>query len=319
LKSSEIKIEGSKPRNLNSLASAFSSIPDVEFKWHEPLANHTTFKVGGPVSCLARPQTENSFVDLMRRIRNEDIPHIILGEGSNILAPDSPWDAVAIQLHHSCASIRIHEESGKRVKVYVGSGVRVARCLRFCLRNQLNGMEFLVGIPGTIGGALVMNAGTDKGCMADPLIWADCLDTGGNRHRILKSELKGQYRSMGFPQGWTVLGSCFHLRPASVQDLKKTLRELMKKRKSTQPLGQASAGCVFKNPPGCSAGALIERSGLKGTCIGDAQVSEKHANWIINRGNAKARDIVALMQIIEDEVLARFNVCLEREIQVLES
>lgn len=300
--------------------SSFHSLRDVEFRWHEPLAHHTTFRVGGPVLCLANPKTEDSLVELMRIIRKDGVPYLILGEGSNVLAPDHLLNAVAIQLAQACAEIRrCEEKSGEGIRIYAGAGLRLARCLGFCLRHRLSGMESLVGIPGTIGGALIMNAGTAQGCIADSLIWIECLDSEGRRRRLFKSELTVKYRSIELPKDWVVLGACFRLTTVSDGILKSRLRELIKKRKLAQPLGYPSAGCAFKNPPHCSAGLLIDKVGLKGFRIGDAQISEKHANWIINRGNAESWDILALLQRMEDEVFAHFGIRLEREIRVLES
>ena len=161
-----------------------------------------------------------------------------------------------------------------------------------------------------------MNAGTRSGCMADSLIWIEVIDHEGKRRRIERADLQPGYRSMGLRSDWIVLGGCFRLKPVPKGELKAGLRELMQQRKQTQPLGWPSAGCVFKNPPGHSAGALIEQSGMKGCRIGSAQVSEKHANWILNRGGARAGDVLELMERMEAQVFEKFGVRLERELKV---
>jgi UDP-N-acetylmuramate dehydrogenase len=170
-----------------------------------------------------------------------------------------------------------------------------------------------------VGGALVMNAGTRDGCMADSLVWIDALDEENRRQRIMRSDLSPGYRSMGLPDRWVILGCCLTVDPCSDDSQRIRLSEMMRQRKKTQPLGRPSAGCIFKNPKGLAAGALIEQSGLKGLRVGDAEVSCKHANWIINRGNARTRDVVALIERIESRVEQDFGVRLEREIRIIES
>lgn len=297
--------------------SSLLRLPEVEYRWNEPLSIHTTFRVGGNVACLALPGSEESLATLMKTIREEGLKSFLLGGGSNVVPPDGPIEAVAIRLDHCSSSIRPCENGrNEELRIYAGAGVRISSWLRFCLQNGYSGMEFLIGIPGSIGGSLVMNAGAGGGCMADSLLWIDVLDTQeGRRRRIDRSDLSCEYRSMGLEPDWVVLGACFRLEERAPS--KAELKERMKQRKRTQPLGLPSAGCIFKNPPGLSAGALIDRAGLKGMRIGDAQVSEKHANWIVNLGNAKAWDILALIRLIEKEVFNRFAIRLEREVKIL--
>ncbi|MGV8073923.1 MAG: UDP-N-acetylmuramate dehydrogenase [Syntrophobacteraceae bacterium] len=302
----------------SNLFPVLHQVPDVEYSWDEPLACHTTFRVGGAVACLARPQTESALLALLEAIRKEGLSYIILGGGSNVVAPDAPLNLVAIKLDLCCSNIRPYAGNyAGGDQVYAGAGVRIAEWLRFCLRNRYSGMEFLVGIPGTLGGALVMNAGTKAGCIADALLRIDLLDGEGRPQRIDRGELSAQYRFMGLPKDSIVLGACFKLQPSSGSVLRETMAALMKQRKIAQPLGRPSAGCIFRNPPGLSAGELIDNAGLKGARIGDAEISQKHANWIINRGNAKAEDILKLIRMVEKHVLEKFGIRLEREVQIL--
>lgn len=297
---------------------SLSKLAGIEFMWQEPLCRHTTFRIGGPVSCLARPCTEEALIELVRAVVKEGIPHFVLGGGSNVLGPDEPWNVVAIQLAPSCSTlVKSASLKSGAFEVYAGAGVRMAHWLRFCLESGFEGIESLVGIPGTVGGALVMNAGTAQGCIADVLVGIDVIDFEGRRRRIPRAELSPVYRSMRLPGDWIVLGGWFELRPLKDGSLKRRLGELMGLRKRSQPLGWPSAGCIFKNPNGVSAGALIDKSGLKGVRVGDAQISEKHANWIINRGKASARDVLALIGRMEEKVLENFGIRLEREIKVL--
>jgi UDP-N-acetylmuramate dehydrogenase len=302
-----------------SWADDLAQLSDIHFSWQEPLARHTTFRVGGPVTCLARPSTEEALIELMTRIRAKGIPHFILGAGSNVLAPDGPWQVVAIQLDRACNAIeKLPEPAEEGSEIwFVGSGVRLAGLLRFCLKQGLRGLEGLVGIPGTVGGALVMNAGTQAGTIGDAMVWISVLDAGGNRIRLQKNQLSLGYRSIQLPIESLVLGATFQLHADSRDALRGRLRQMMIQRKDTQPHGWPSAGCVFKNPPGQSAGALIERVGLKGLRVGSAQVSSKHANWIINLGNARASDILVLIGLIERRVEKEFGIRLEREVRVL--
>lgn len=309
---SRCRVSDADRRMLEDDLSALQTVQGVAFKWQEPLSSHTTFRVGGPISCLAEPLSEDALLALMARIRELTLPCFILGGGSNILAPDTPWHAVSISLRSCSARV-----AGAGPAIYAaGAGLRLSGWLRFCAANGLAGMEFLTGIPGTIGGALVMNAGTREGSIAESLVWIDILDGQGRRHRLQRKDLQPGYRSMGLQKDWTVLGASFRLRQSTPQAVRDTLRQFMVRRKQTQPLGLPSAGCIFKNPEGFSAGALIDKAGLKGMRIGDAEISEKHANWIVNRGEAKARDIRALIRYVQAEVHRRFGIPLELEIQV---
>ncbi len=270
--------------------------------------------------CLVRPKTEDALIGLMRALRQNEVPCFILGGGSNLLLPDGEWNTLAIQLDLCSGEIVPEREAGRcSARLLVGAGVRLPRLMRYCLGERLGGLEFLVGIPGMVGGALVMNAGTGDGCVADGLVWIDALDEENRRQRIMRSDLSPGYRSMGLPDGWVILGCCLAVDPCSDDGQRMRLSEIMRQRKKTQPLGRPSAGCIFKNPKDLAAGALIERSGLKGLRVGDAEVSRKHANWIINCGNARARDVVALIERIESRVERDFGVRLEREIRIIES
>ena len=306
------------PRPKARISSAVRSIKDVELRWNEPLSRHTTFRVGGPVWCFARPRTERALSALLNEARDREAPFYILGGGSNVLPPDHPWDALIIQLNLSCRKLFRFQENGSQAAfVYAGAGSKLSEAIRYGVTNELEGFEPLVGIPGTLGGALVMNAGTAHGTIADSLLWIDMIDGAGRRLRLPKYDLSPAYRSMGLPEDSVVVGGCFKLRASSAQVQKAKLVELLAERKHKQPMGFPSAGSVFRNPEGKFAAELIEKTGLKGLRIGGAEVSRKHANWIVNRGGATARDILALIRKIENEVFGTFGVRLEREIRIL--
>jgi len=301
-----------------NISSAFKAVPDVEFRLDEPLARHTTFRVGGPVRLFARPRSEKALFALLEPIREMDIPFIVLGEGSNVLAPDGPWAMSVIQLHLACNRLLLSEQRAEGQKVlYAGAGTKLQQLILYCIENGMEGLESLAGIPATVGGAIVMNASTSFGAISDSLVYADLVEPGGQRRSIRRDQLTPGYRTMGIPESSIVLGACFKLRPCSSGIVKARVEQILKNRRLTQPLRFHSAGSIFKNPVGRLAGSLIEKAGLKGYRIGDAQVSRKHANWIINRGNALARDIIELIEKIENEVYGTFGVRLEREIRIL--
>ncbi len=297
-----------------------SSMKGVTLKWREPLKMHTTFKVGGPVACLAMPGSTATLERLVTGLSRREVPWVVLGGGSNVLVLDDPWDVVVIRLESACSQIDMpdlaREREGRRVSVHVGAGVSLPSFLRFCVQKQLGGAEFLVGIPGTMGGAIFMNAGALGGVLSDILQWVEVLSPRGQKGILAKNVLPCAYRSMGIPNGHVLLGARLSLEPKEMRRIKEDLRRLVVQRKRTQPVGAASAGCVFKNPEGHSAGALIDEAELKGMRLGGAEISKKHANWIINTGSATARDILRLMEHVEQVVLDRFGVSLEREVRV---
>ncbi|MGC9965583.1 MAG: UDP-N-acetylmuramate dehydrogenase [Syntrophobacteraceae bacterium] len=302
-----------------SIRSALESVPDVEFLFNEPLARHTTFRVGGPVRLLARPRSERALCALLEPIRDLGAQFLVLGGGSNVLASDGPSETAVIQLQIACNEIFCCEQGAQRQTVIgAGAGMKLQDLIGYCIENGLKGLESLAGIPGTVGGALVMNAGTPAGTISDNLLRIDLLSLDGVRRSIRRDELTPGYRTMGIPEGSVVLGACFGLEPCPGDFLKSRAAQIVQNRRRTQPLRYPSAGSVFKNPPGQFAGALIEKAGLKGYRFGDAEVSRKHANWIVNRGKALASDIVGLIVKIENEVFSTFGVRLEREIRILD-
>ena len=298
---------------------ALKAIPDVEFQFDEPLARHTTFRVGGPVRLLARPRTEIALCALLEQIRDLDIPFVVLGGGSNVLAPDSPLEMAVIQLHLACDRLLCSEQRSRKQNIlYAGAGIKLQELIRYCIENGMEGLESLSGIPGTVGGALVMNAGTPSGAISDNLLQVDLVGPDGGRRSIRREDLAPGYRTMGIPENSIVLGACFKLSSCSSEIVQGRAERVLQNRRRTQPLRYPCAGSIFKNPEGQFAGALIEKAALKGYRIGDAEVSRKHANWIVNRGNALARDILCLIEKIENEIYGTFGVRLEREIRILQ-
>jgi UDP-N-acetylmuramate dehydrogenase len=224
--------------------SILGDLTDVEVRWREPLARHTTFHVGGSARCLVLPRTEAALIALTGRARTHGIPTVVLGGGSNVLAPDDPLDAMVIQLTRCCSEIvRIDAQKGDLVEVVAGAGVRTQRLLRFCMEGRLGGLEFLVGIPAMVGGALVMNAGTGDGAMADVVSWIEVMDGRGIKRRLDRKDLSPAYRSMGLSSEWIVLRAGFRLRSLhNGNACRHMLSEKMRLRKQSQPLALPSAG-----------------------------------------------------------------------------
>ncbi len=302
---------------MNSKLRALESIPDVEIRRDEPLARHTTFRVGGPVGMLARPRSQGALFALLDSASHLGVPFAILGEGSNVLAPDEPLEMMVIELHLACGGLIPGSRTEHGKLLYAGAGARLRDLVGFCIKNGLQGLEALAGVPATVGGALFMNASTSWGAISDRLVQIDLLDSQGVKRSFRREQLSPGYRTMGLPEDCVILGGCFELDSCAAAVLEERVETILEKRRKTQPLRYPSAGSVFKNPPGLFAGALIEKAGLKGHRINDAQISEKHANWIVNRGTATAKDVLELMDRAENAVFGTFGVRLEREIRIL--
>ncbi len=271
-----------------------------ELRAEEPLAPHTTFRIGGKAFALYQPATAEALAEAVVRARSHGFPWLVLGGGSKLLVPDQGFPGLVL----STTALRSwHEEEGL---LQVGAGVSLARVAR-------RGAWKLAGIPGTVGGAVAMNAGTKHGTIAEQVAWVQALLPTGRVHTFSPKECGFTYRDSLFRRlRLPVLA--VGLRPQPCQDLAPLLAE----RARSQPLGLPSAGCVFRNPSdGRSAGWLIDRCGLKGVRIGDAVVSEQHANFICNLGRARASEVLALVDQVQDRVARRYGVWLHLELEVV--
>jgi UDP-N-acetylmuramate dehydrogenase len=288
------------------LAAAVSRL-----KRDEPLKDHTTFRIGGPARFFAEVQDTGELSRLKNLAAIEKIPFCLLGWGSNVLVSDDGFPGIVARLTGRFAEFRF-----ERDVLEAGAGVPLPLLVNAARDGDLSGFECLAGIPGTLGGALVGNAGTMLGSVADTLVFADVLSDLGQIVRLEKKNIEFSYRHSGLA-GRTVLGATFHLKKSQKNGIVSAINELMKRRSSSQPHGAWSAGSVFKNPPGDSAGKLIEACGLKGVAHGGAQISEKHANFIINTGSATAADVRALIALAQEKVKEQFSVDLELEIKLI--
>lgn len=279
----------------------------------EELKYHTTFRVGGPARFFATPKTESELQKIVTICRETDTPWFVLGRGSNLLVSDDGFDGVIIHMQKHWN--HCHTEG---TYIFAEAGVMMSAVAQEALRSHLTGLEFASGIPGTVGGGLRMNAGAYGGEMKQVVVSARVLDGDGSVLELSKEELEMGYRtSIVGKNGYIVLSCIMELQPGDPNLIRSTMDEMNAKRREKQPLEYGSAGSTFKRPEGYFAGKLIQDAGLKGFRIGDAQVSEKHAGFVINRGNATASDIMRLCKEVSNRVQTQFGVTLEMEVRRL--
>ena len=279
----------------------------------EPMKKHTTFRIGGPADVFVMPRTIEEVSKALEICRQEQLPYFILGNGSNLLVSDQGYRGVIIQLDRNMEEITV---DGTEIRAAAGallSSIAVA-----ARRASLAGFEFAGGIPGTLGGAVVMNAGAYGGEMKDVLKEVTVMTGNGEIRVIPASELEMGYRTSIIKKaGYLVLGATISLKEGNLEEIKALTRELSEKRTSKQPLEFPSAGSTFKRPEGYFAGKLIMDSGLRGYQIGGARVSDKHCGFVINAGDATAQDVVALMDHVTEVVREKYGVTLEPEVKFL--
>jgi UDP-N-acetylmuramate dehydrogenase len=297
-------------------------IPKIkgEIKRNEPLSGHTSFGIGGPADLLAYPADRDDLVVLLGELAKRGLPYFLLGGGTNLLVKDGGFRGVVISLQRMKA-IRIEREyrsiGGVFAVVSAEAGASLAKLLSFAVEEGLTGLEFAAGIPGTVGGAVCMNAGTAAGETGDVIESVFLLSPEGALITRDRDQMGFGYRTASIPDGHLILAVRLILRRDDKDKIKAKVRELIDARNQRQPLGLRNAGSVFKNPQEESAGRLIEAAGLKGKTVGGAQVSEKHANFIVNLGNASASDVIKLMELVKQAVLDARGVRLEPEIKII--
>lgn len=279
----------------------------------EPLCGHTSFRIGGPAEVFAMPANEEELDRIIRICDEEGVSRAIIGNGTNILADDAGYKGVVIQIYKNFADLKI---SGEEIKA--GAGVLLSSLSAACTQESLTGMEFASGIPGTVGGAVFMNAGAYGGEIKDVIVSAKVFEPGKGIKEIENAGLQLGYRSSIIKDSdLVVLSARFKLQRGEKGKIAARVNELKEQRTSKQPLEYPSAGSTFKRPEGYFAGKLIMDAGLKGYSIGGAQVSEKHCGFVINTGSATAADVKALIDHITKTVQDRFGVTLEREVRYL--
>ena len=279
----------------------------------EPMKKHTTFRIGGPAEYLILPQTTEEIADVVKLCRQEERPWYIVGNGSNLLVADEGVRGVVIQLLRNFNQIQV-----EGCQIRMQAGAQNAAVAKRALDASLTGFEFAAGIPGTIGGAVVMNAGAYGGEMKDILKEVTVLDQNGMIRTIPTEELELGYRtSIIARKGYVVLEAVIVLKTGDPKEIKAAIDDLKEKRVTKQPLEYPSAGSTFKRPEGYFAGKLIMDAGLRGFSVGGAQISEKHCGFVINKGNATAKDVTELMDETKKIVMEKFGVALEPEVKRL--
>ncbi len=285
---------------------------ESDIKINALMKNYTSFKVGGPADILVTPTSYEQIKEVIDFCKSNNTPFVIIGNGSNLVVRDGGIRGVVIKLS------KLNKVQVEGERILSQGGALLSSVANAALESSLKGLEFASGIPGSIGGAVAMNAGAYNGEVSQVIESALVIDEEGNIRKLSKDELELSYRmSAILKYGYTVLEATFKLEKGEYNTIKSRMDELMGRRKEKQPLEYPSAGSTFKRPEGYFAGKLIEDSGLKGTCVGGAEVSVKHSGFIINKKNATAKDILDLIEIVQRTVKEKFNVDLYTEVRII--
>lgn len=281
-----------------------------DIKEDEPMKNHTSFRVGGPASLFLFIRTENELSEVLKMINKNKIPYFILGNGSNLLVSDQGYQGVVLYLAQEFSEI-----TRKGNQLYVGAAALLSKVANMAMEAGLSGLEFAAGIPGSMGGGTVMNAGAYGGELSQVITQVKVMDSQGNILFLNREDLEFGYRRSIFKRkNYVILEILLELLPGSKEKILSKMKEYNQARKEKQPLEYPSAGSTFKRPEGNFAGKLIMEAGLSGYQIGGARVSEKHCGFVINTGNATQKDISAVMKKIQEVVMEKFRVELEPEV-----
>ena len=295
------------------LQGIFAGCTAKELLLEEPMAKHTSFRIGGPADVLAQPGNEAELAALLKRAADHAVPVTLVGNGSNLLVRDKGIRGLVIKLSNLFSSITV----AGNVLTF-GSGISLAMASKKAASLSLSGLEFAVGIPGTIGGAVYMNAGAYDGEMAKVVTSVQVMDRQGQSSQLKAEELDFSYRHTALQNSGLIVTSVTgSLQPGEAESIKAKMDDFSQRRIAKQPLELPSAGSMFKRPVGYFAGTLIEQTGLKGYTVGGAQVSTKHAGFVVNVGGATAKDVLQLIRDVQDRVLAVQGVQLEPEVLVL--
>lgn len=298
---------------MKSLKHIFEKhLPGMLLLEAEPMARHTTFRIGGPADLLAQPSSEEELLLAMKLAEEQDVPVTVVGNGSNLLVRDGGIRGLVLLLGERFSGVSVEGE-----EIFAQAGATLAKLSAVARRAGLAGLEFASGIPGTLGGGVAMNAGAYGGQLSDALVSASVLEDGAVRDFSREDMQMGYRTTRILKRGGIVLSARFRLTPDAPEAIGMRMRELNARRREKQPLELPSAGSTFKRPEGYFAGALIEGAGLKGVQLGGAMVSVKHAGFVVNVGGATARDVLELIVHIRKTVRAKYGVELETEIRVL--
>jgi UDP-N-acetylmuramate dehydrogenase len=279
---------------------------------NESLKKHTTYGIGGPADLMIFPKSKQDLIKVIEIINENKIQLTILGSGSNVLVSDNGIRGAVISLKNSLKQIEVDENI-----LYAECGTMLGKIVKHAVKNNLIGLENLNGVPGTLGGALIMNAGAWGGEISENLIHVEVINSKSEIQKIQKKDLNFSYRQSSFNKDDILLSAKFNLKKADKDIIKENFIEAQSGRKKSQPLNKRSAGSLFKNPKNNSAGKLLDEAGLKGFSIGHAKISEKHANFFINDGDATSKDMIMLIKKAHKEVKDKFNVNLSLEVKLI--
>ena len=279
----------------------------------EPMSKHISFRVGGPADILVKPSSEDQIKDILTFAKKENIPYLIIGNGSNLLVRDGGIRGIVIKIAEN-----FNDFSIEGTTVTAQSGAMLSFMGKAIMRNNLTGFEFAAGIPGTLGGAIAMNAGAYGGEMKDIVKSVRLIDSQGNIVELSNEEMQFAYRkSILSKEEYIVLSAVMELKKGNYEEIRDIMKDLTNKRVTKQPLNLPSAGSTFKRPEGYFAAKLIEDCGLKGLTLRGAQVSDKHCGFVVNLGGAQAKDILDLIYVVKITVYSKFGVMLEEEVKIL--
>tara|TARA_Y100000996_G_scaffold146007_2_gene112394 strand:+ start:490 stop:1431 length:942 start_codon:yes stop_codon:yes gene_type:complete len=299
--------------NANQQEYIMRNYPEIAYL-NEPLKKHSTFGIGGYAKVFLLPNNKKQIKEILRYSKKNNIKIFFIGSGSNLLFSDDGFDGIIISLKKTFKNLEI-DDSGR---IVAGSGVILVKMVTKAINKNIKGLETLSGVPGTLGGALYMNAGAYGSEISNYFISAKFLNMNGDEFIITNKDVAFSYRKSNFPKDCILIEAEFNCKTGDSQKIKDNKNKFSKSRKNSQPLQYRSAGSVFKNPSSdIAAGYLIDQSGLKGTKMGDALISEKHANFIVNLGSASSEDVIYLIKLIKKKVLEKFKISLELEIKLI--
>ena len=301
---------------MNDMLKLKALVPHLELRFQEPMSAHTSIRIGGGAEAMAFPKNREELSDLLKACGTLSVRPVILGAGTNILAPDEGIHNLVICLKDCLNGMEQLDET----HIQVSAGVTMTRAAMFAAKLGLSGLEFSHGIPGTVGGGVYMNAGAYGGEICQVLKSAVLMDRQGNARLVSGEEMGFSYRHSGIqmPDGPIVVSAVFSLRKDDPEVIRRTMKDLMAKRSASQPLDLPSAGSAFKRPQGGYAAALIDQAGLRGFQVGNAAISQKHTGFAVNLGGATAKEMRELLQEVSDRVFSRSGIRLEPEIRILD-
>lgn len=286
----------------------------INYRLDAPMSEYTSFRTGGKADVVFLPSSELQLRSLLRMCSDEEVKPFVFGNGSNLLVSDDGIRGVSIRLANNFEEIRLLDET----TIYCSAGTKLASLCKFALEHSLTGLEFAYGIPGSVGGAVYMNAGAYGGDMKDVVTCCTHLDYAGNPGKLTSDMLGFSYRKSIYTGKYFVItGAVFSLQKGEKEEIDAKMQDILGRRVDKQPLDLPSAGSFFKHPTGHYASALIEQCGLKGFSVGGAQVSEKHSGFVVNKGGASTADILELGRLVAEKVFNETGVVLEREVKYI--